>query len=102
MIRTLRGKTALVPTMRGCWGTGLANSPRWADCGVERHGDNSHSPRSNRLRPCSKPSLTGSGLSAPVSFERLGAADIGTRARAYQSLTKGGMDATRGAEIAGF
>ena len=42
------------------------------------------------------------GLSAPVSFERLGAADIGTRARAYQSLTRGGMDKARAAEIAGF
>ncbi len=42
------------------------------------------------------------GLPGTISFERLAASDLSARSRAYQSLTGGGMDAKRAAEIAGF
>ena len=42
------------------------------------------------------------GLAGTVSFERLAASDISGRARAFGSLTKGGMDSVRAAEIVGF
>ena len=42
------------------------------------------------------------GGSGVLSFDRLAAADVQGRARAYGALRKGGMDATRAARVTGF
>ena len=42
------------------------------------------------------------GTSIKLSFDRLASADISGRARAFQSLVKGGMDLTKAAALAGL
>ena len=56
-------------------------------------------PLAYELGPESRVKVGGSGL---LSFDRLAAADVQGRARAYKSLTDGGMDAGRAAQVTGF
>ena len=56
-------------------------------------------PLAYELGPEMRRKVGGSGM---LSFDRLAAADVQGRARAYKSLTGGGMDAGRAAQVTGF